>query len=147
MDRYLLSEVSLVWFSCLPTFQTLLFAARQERMLMTLMAEIVRSTSQDRPLEIGGYSISGTEYTGTASRLYAHSAKTAFQATDGASAPLPTSPPMEHYGTIEPSPLGMSGIHAHVQATSHYAPWPGIAPRSDTSRSPTSHSSSSSFMA
>ncbi|KAL5495283.1 hypothetical protein ACEPAI_746 [Sanghuangporus weigelae] len=117
---------------------------RQEKLLGTLMAEIVRSTSQDRPLEIGGYAINGT-----ASRLYPHSAKSAFQNADGASAPLPTSPPMEHFGTIEPSPLGMSGIHAHVQATSLYQNvLPGwLAPHTDISRSPTSHSSSSSFMA
>lgn len=116
--------------------------ARQEKLLGTLMSEIVRSTSQDKPLEIGAYQISGT-----GSRLYPHSHKSAFQDPNGTGAPLPTSPPIEHFGTIEPSPLGMPGVHAQMQMQNLHqnvqAPW--LAGRS--SQSPPSHSSASSFIA
>ncbi|EJC97369.1 uncharacterized protein FOMMEDRAFT_163733 [Fomitiporia mediterranea MF3/22] len=110
------------------------------------MSEIVRSTSQDKPLEIGGYEISGT-----GSRLYPHSAKAAFAHVNDAGAPLPTSPPVEHFGSVEPSPLGMSGVHAQIQTQANHhgiqQPWLGNRSDMSQSQSPPALSSTSPFMA
>ncbi|KAI5124715.1 hypothetical protein M0805_004321 [Coniferiporia weirii] len=110
---------------------------RQERLLKTLMDEIVRSTSQERPLEIPG------------SRLYPFSHKSAFQNPDDIGAPLPASPPIDSFGSAVPSPLSMTGVHVHMQAqnVSHNVqPHWLHTTRSDMSQSqsPPSHSSSSS---
>ncbi|PAV22367.1 hypothetical protein PNOK_0232400 [Pyrrhoderma noxium] len=73
---------------------------RQEKLLQTLMSEIVRSTSQAQPLDIP-----------VNFRLYPHSSKSAFlQDTSGA--PLPTGP--DAFGPSEAS-LGLTPIHSHMQ--------------------------------
>ena len=89
---------------------------RQEKLLGNLMTEIVRSTLQDKPLEICGLPVSGSN-----TRLYPHSHKTAFEATSttDAGAPLPTSPPVgAQFGPQMPdaSMLGnMNSVHSHMQ--------------------------------
>ncbi|THH11119.1 hypothetical protein EW145_g858 [Phellinidium pouzarii] len=112
---------------------------RQERLLKTLMDEIVRVTSQERPLEIPG------------SRLYPFSHKSAFQNPDDTGAPLPTSAPIDSYGNVASSSLGVAGVHAHMQAraASHHAQPHWLHAHSDMSRSqssPSHSSSSGSFM-
>ena len=77
-----------------------LFLARQEKLLQTLMSDIVRSKSQANPLDIP-----------VNFRLYPHSSKSAFlQDTSGA--PLPTGP--DAFGSSEAS-LGLTPIHSHMQ--------------------------------
>ena len=83
---------------------------RQERLLSNIMSEIVRTTTQEKPLEIG---------TGTGSRLYPHSHRTAFEDPDASTqAPLPRSPPLEIYETYGTGLPGLTPAqtHSHSQA-------------------------------
>ena len=102
----------------------LLLIVRQERLLMQLMEDIVRTTTQDKPLEVG-------------IRLYPFSHRTAFQGNGSSfvsdtGAPLPISSPAGDSNTT-PAPISV---------TPQQIP-PGWSSRSGLSNSSPSHSSGS----